>query len=520
MALIRSFLTVGGWTMASRVLGFLRDMAIAALIGAGTVADAFFVAFQFPNFFRRLFAEGAFNAAFVPLFAGTLERDGKPKAMGFAAAALSVMLAVLLAFTVAAEIAMPWVLAAVAPGFRDEPAKFALAVDFARLTFPYLLFMSVVALLGGLLNSTRRFAATAAAPIMLNLVLLSALALIHTGVLAHPGYALSWGVAAAGIGQFLWIALACRRAGLLPPLPRPRLTPGVRRLFRLMLPGIVGAGVYQINVVVGVVLASLLAEGSVAYLYYADRVNQLPLGVIGVAVGIALLPQLTRQLRADDQAGAADSQNRSIEFALLLTLPAAAALIAIPGPVIATLFERGRFGPEETAATAAALAAFALGLPAYVLIKTLSPGFYAREDTATPVKIAAVAMACNVGLAAALMQVLAHVGIALATACTAWLNAGLLAWALGRRGGLALDRRLRRVVPRVALASALMGLGLLGAAWALAGWLAEPGAARVAALAALVVGGLVVFGLLAQATGAASLREVRLMLRRPERTAA
>jgi len=519
MALVRSFLTVGGWTMASRVLGFLRDMTIAGLIGTGPVAEAFFVAFQFPNFFRRLFAEGAFNAAFVPLFAGTLERDGKPPAMRFAAETLSLMLAVLLGFTVLVELAMPWVMTAVAPGFRSDPAKFRLAVDFARLTFPYLLFMSVVALLGGLLNSVQRFAATAAAPILLNVVLLGALALVASGAVAHPGHALSWGVAGAGIGQFLWLALACHRAGLLPPLPRPRLGPAIRRLFRLMGPGMLGAGVYQINVVVGVALASLLAEGSVAYLYYADRVNQLPLGVVGVAVGIALLPLLSRQLRAGDEAAATHSLNRSLEFALLLTLPAAAALIAIPGPIVATLFERGQFGPPETAATAAALAAFAVGLPAYVLIKTLSPGFFAREDTATPVKVAALAMASNVALAAALMQVLAHVGIALAAACTAWLNAGLLALLLHRRGGLRLDRRLKRAAPRVALASALMGLALWAAAQAMEPWLAGPGGARVAALAALVAGGLALFAILAQATGAARVGQLKTALRPPDAAA-
>jgi putative peptidoglycan lipid II flippase len=283
-----------------------------------------------------------------------------------------------------------------------------------------------------------------------------------------------------------------------------------------MGPGMLGAGVYQINVVVGVALASLLAEGSVAYLYYADRVNQLPLGVVGIAVGIALLPLLTRQLRANDDAAAADSLNRSIEFALLLTLPAAAALIAIPGPIIATLFERGQFGPQETLATAWALAAYALGLPAYVLIKALSPGFFAREDTATPVKVAVLAMAANVALAVALMQVLAHVGIALATACTAWLNAGLLAWLLRRRGGLRLDRRLKRAAPRVALASALMGLGLWAAARWMDPWLAAPGGARVAALAALVAGGLALFAALAQATGAASLGALKTALRPPD----
>ncbi|MDJ0896440.1 MAG: murein biosynthesis integral membrane protein MurJ, partial [Alphaproteobacteria bacterium] len=421
MALLRAIATVGGWTMGSRVLGFIRDMAIAAIMGAGPIADAFFVAFQFPNLFRRLIGEGAFNAAFVPLFAGTLETEGHAAAKRFAEATLAVLLPILIIFTVAVEFAMPAILAVIAPGFRADPAKFAMTVDFARLTFPYLMMMSLVALMSGILNALHRFAAAAAAPILLNVVLIASLLMVHAGVLPHPGYALSWGVALAGIGQFLWLAAACQRAGLLPGLPRPRLTAKVRRLFRLMLPGVIGAGVYQVNVLVGIALASLLPEGAVSYLYYADRVNQLPLGVIGAATGVALLPMLTRQLRGGDGTGARDSQNRAIEFSMLLTLPAAAALVAIAYPVIATLFERGAFTADDARAAAATLAAFALGLPAYVLVKALSPGFFAREDTATPVKVAVCALALNIVLAYMLMQVLAQVGIALAAAVTAWV---------------------------------------------------------------------------------------------------
>ena len=514
MALFRSIATVGGWTMVSRVLGFARDMLIANVIGAGLIADAFFVAFKFPNFFRRLFAEGAFNAAFVPLFAGRLTTDGKEAAVKFAAEAASVLGTVLLVFTLAAMLTMPWLMLAIAPGFIDQPDKFDLTVDLTRLTFPYLTFMALVALMGGMLNSLQRFAATAAAPIVLNVVLIGVLLGVRHGVLPDPGHALAWGVAAAGVAQFVWIALACKRAGLGFVPPRPRLTPGVKRLLVLMAPALLGAGVVQVNVVIDVILASTLAEGSVSFLYYADRVNQLPLGVVGVAVGITLLPLLTRQLRSGETDAALGSQNRAIEFALTLTLPAAAALIAMPGPIVMVLFQRGAFDAASAEATAGALAAFAVGLPAYVLIKALTPGFFAREDTKTPVKVAVVAMIANIVLAVALMQVLAHVGIALATALSAWFNASALAVLLARRGHLAFDARLRRCVPRLILASVLMGIAVWWGADLLAGPLGGGEARRIAALAVLVVAGGGLFALAALGTGAVKLTDLRAAVSR------
>jgi putative peptidoglycan lipid II flippase len=365
-----------------------------------------------------------------------------------------------------------------------------------------------------MLNSIERFAATAAAPVILNIVLISVLAAVRADLLTSPGPALAWGVAAAGLGQFVWIALACRRAGILFTLPRPRLTPGVRRLLTLMLPALIGAGVVQINLVIDVILASTLAEGSVSYLYYADRVNQLPLGVVGVAVGVALLPLMVRQLRAGDSQAAQNSQNRAIEFALTLTLPAAAALIVIPEQIITVLFQRGAFDPAAARATAAALAAFALGLPAYVLIKALVPGFHAREDTKTPVKIAIVAVIANIVLALILMQFLAHVGIALATALTAWFNAAMLGWILVRRGHLVFDARLLRCVPRLVLAAAAMAGALWVGAAVLAGPLNDGEPSRIAALAALVAGAMAVYAALAVATGAVRFGELRAAMKR------
>ncbi len=500
--------------MVSRILGFARDMLLANVIGAGLIADAFFVAFKFPNFFRRLFAEGAFNAAFVPLFAGRLTRDGREAAVKFAAEVAAVLGSAMLMFTVAAILTMPWLMVAIAPGFVDQPVKFDLTVDLTRVTFPYLFFMAMIALMGGMLNSLQRFAATAAAPIMLNIVLISVLLGVRGGVLPDPGHAIAWGVAAAGLVQFLWIALACKRAGISFVPPRPRLTPGVRRLLVLMAPALLGAGVVQVNVVIDVILASTLSEGSVSFLYYADRVNQLPLGVVGVAVGITLLPLLTRQLNSGDLDAARNSQNRAIEFALTLTLPAAAALIAMPGAIVTVLFQRGAFDVAAAEATAGALAAFAIGLPAYVLIKALTPSYFAREDTKTPVKIAVVAMIANVALALALMQVLAHVGIALATALSAWFNALALGVVLVRRGHLAFDDRLRRCVPRLLFASAAMA----GAVWwgtgLLAGPLAGDEARRIGALTVLVAGGGGLFVLLSLVTGAVRLKDLRAALSR------
>lgn len=512
MALLRSIATIGGLTSVSRVLGFVRDILIASALGAGPVADAFFVAFKFPNLFRRLFAEGAFTAAFVPIFAGVLETEGKEPARAFAEQALSVLTVALLLFVTAMQIVMPWAMYGMAPGFAALPEKFDLAVQFARITFPYLLFISMVSLMAGVLNSFGRFAAAAATPILLNLCLIFAVIGLAP-LTATPGHALSWGVAGAGVVQFLWLLVACRREGIRLRLPWPRLTPRVRLLMRRALPVAIGAGVYQINLVIDTVIASLLPSGSISYLFYADRVNQLPLGIVGVAIGTALLPLLSRQVRAGNAGAALHSQNRALEFAFLLTLPAAAALVVIAGPVISVLFERGEFGADDAGATAAALAAYATGLPAYVLAKTLTPGYYARQDTVTPVKIAALTTAVNLVLNLILMGPFLYVGIAIATSVSSWLNVGLLAWVLRRRGFLAIDARLRRRLPRMVLASVAMAAILAVLHWGLAGWLTAGVAQGIAALAALVLTGLVAFAVLAQLTGAAGLADLRALMR-------
>ncbi|MBW7852294.1 MAG: murein biosynthesis integral membrane protein MurJ [Rhodospirillales bacterium] len=514
MSLLRAIATIGSFTMLSRITGFARDILIAGLVGAGTVADAFFVAFKFPNLFRRLFAEGAFSAAFVPLFAGLHEKEGPEAARRFAEQAMAVLAWTLLFLVAAMEVAMPWAMHLFAPGFAAVPGKMELTTELTRITFPYLLLVSLVSLQGGVLNSLGRFAAAAAAPVILNLALIAAL-LGLTPLVPSPGHALAWGTSLAGVIQFLWLLAALRREGVSLRPVWPRLTAPVRLLMRRIVPGAVGAGVYQINLLVDTVIASLVAEGAVSFLYYADRINQLPLGVVGIAVGTALLPALSRDLRGGRTEAAMHSQNRALEFALLLTLPAAAAMMALAHPIVSVLFERGRFGGAEAAATAAALIAFSSGLPAYVLIKVLAPAFFAREDTATPVKVAALALVANVALNLLLMKPLGHVGIALATALSAWINCAVLAGLLRRRGGLVLDARLRRRLPRILLASVVLA-GLLAAADAgLAPLWADPSlAVRAGLLAALVVGGLLAFALLAQITGAATLGELKRAARR------
>lgn len=520
MGLFRAIATVGGLTFLSRILGFIRDIMIAAVLGAGPLADAFIVAFRLPNLFRRLFAEGAFNAAFVPLFAGRLEQDGQAAAREFAEQALAVLLWVLLGFVILFELAMPVAILAISAGFSAAPEKLELVILLTRITFPYLLFISLVSLMAGILNSMGRFAAAAATPILLNLTLIGAL-LWLVRFTETPAHALAWGVSLAGIVQFLWLVGHCRRAGMALRLPRPRMTPAVRTMMWRILPGAIGAGVYQINLLIDTNFASFLEHGAITYLYMADRVTQLPLGVVGVAVGTALLPILSRQLKSENPDTAAESQNRALELTLLLTVPATAALLVIPAPITAALFQYQNFTAEAAVATASALAAYAIGLPAYVLIRALTPSYFAREDTATPVKVAAVALIINLALNIALIGPFRHVGLALATSIAAWVNFMLLAWILHRRGHFIMDARLRSRIPRIIAASAGMGLLLVGAEWLFLEQLNTGGSARIAAVAIMVAGGIVVYGLLAWLLRASTAADFRQFLRRgdPNRTA-
>ena len=524
MQLYRAFATVGGLTLLSRVFGFLRDILVAATLGSGAVADAFFVAFRFPNLFRRLFGEGAFNSAFIPLFAKRLEGEGREEARKFAEEALSGLLFVLLILTVVAEIFMPLMMLGLAPGFNATPEKFDLTVLLTRITMPYLLCMSLVALLSGVLNSLGKFVESSSVSIVLNLTMMAATFIaMFLGYTNEPmaGVIQAWGVFAAGVLQLVLLLDGARRNGMWLRLRRPRLTPGVRDLIRLGIPGVIAGGVTQINIMIGTVIASM-QDGAVSHLYYADRIYELPLAIVGIAIGVVLLPDVSRHLRAGNHEAVMDSQNRALEFAMLLTLPAAVALAVVPTEIVKGLFERGAFTARDTPFTAYALAIFSLGLPSFVMIKVFSPAYFAREDTKTPMRYATLSLTANtlgsIGLFFLFrhLGLMPHLGIALATTLGGWLNAGLLYATLVRRGNFVADARIKRAVPRILLASLVMGAALYALAPVLSPWLSAPTPAllRFAALGVLVGGGLAVYAIAALAFGAVDLRQFRRLFRR------
>lgn len=515
--LVRATAVIGSLTFLSRLLGFVREALIARSLGAGWVSDCFIVAFKLPNLFRRLFAEGAFSAAFVPLVSRTIGEAGGDvrAAVRFGEDTLAVFLVFLTGFTALAMVFMPLLVLAMTGGFKAPvPGQFETAVTLSRLTFPYLLLISLSSLLGGMLNSLSRFGAAAAAPIMLNLCMIGAVLLVGEGGVA-TAIALSVGVTVAGITQFIWLLWACSRAGLQLRLRWPRLTPKVRQFGKVVLPAALGQGAMQINLLVDTFIATRFLEaGSLSFIYFADRLAQLPLGVVGVAVGTALLPSLSRLLGEGKPDGANILQNRSMELALLLALPAALALVALAEPIVRLSYERGAFGPEETQATAMALIAFACGLPAYIAIKILTPGFFARQDTATPVKIAVVAMGVNFLLNISLVWQFRHVGLAASTAIAAWVNAGLLYWVLRRRGHFTLDRQLKVNAAKCFGSAALMALACALAAAAFSDALGTQGLALAVVLAAICAGAVLLYFGVVIASGVISWPDLKRRLRR------
>ncbi|MEP3474640.1 MAG: murein biosynthesis integral membrane protein MurJ [Hyphomicrobiales bacterium] len=517
MRLYKAFATVGGMTLISRALGFIRDILVAFVLGTGPIADAFFVAFRFPNLFRRLFGEGAFNAAFIPLFAKELEGDGKQSAKNFANQVASVLITALLITTALAELTMPWLIYFIAPGFNENPEKLDLAIFLTRITFPYLACMSLVALLSGMLNALDKFAAAAAVPILLNIILIAAMsiaALLELNQTATAGIILSWGVAIAGFAQLFLLLFCVTRQDFALKLKRPRLTPQVKKFLWLSIPGILAGGITQINIMIGTIIASM-QESAVSFLYYADRLYQLPLGIVGIAIGVVLLPELSRKLRANEMEAVHNAQNRSLEFSALLTMPAAVALFTIPEPIIKVLFERGAFDANATMETSAALAAFAIGLPSFVLIKVFSPGFFAREDTKTPMIFAGISMIINVSLSLLLFTQYKHVGIAIATSVAGWANAILLGTLLYKRGHFIIDRALVSKLPRIILSSLIMGLVLYYAAQYASPYLSLDNGIwiKFLTLFALVSCGVLAYGLSAEITGATSLKSLKQSLR-------
>lgn len=517
MSLYRNVLSVGGLTLVSRVFGFVRDALMAAVLGISPVSDAFNAAFRFPNLFRRLFAEGAFNTAFVPMFSGALETEGREGARQLASRIMSWLVAVILVVTLLVEIFAEAVMAPFVPGFLDDPAKFELTVFLTRIMFPYLACMSLMAAYAAILNSMDRFFAAAFAPVVLNIVNISALVPLAFLALEAPDTAFWVAVAtmAGGVAQLALVYGAVRRTGLVPRIRLPRFDADVRRFWVLAVPAIIAGGITQINIFVGTVIASG-ADEVMSIIYNADRLYQLPLGIIGIAIGTVLLPELSRHLSAGRELEARQSQSQSLFLSMLLSMPAAGALIALALPIVRVLFERGAFQPEDSVTVSQALIAFAVGLPAFVLIRVLQPGFFSRKDTRTPTVFAAVSLAINIVLSLALFDSLRHVGIALATSVAAWVNVVLLGLFLARRGHFTLTATEWRQQALIGALTLVMAALLAAGAWLLAPVFA-PGASFVLqalALLSLCVLGAAVYFALVHLTGVQRLGTLLRALRR------
>lgn len=489
--MLQRMLTVGGFTLLSRVTGFVRDIILAAVLGAGPVADAFFVALRLPNHFRAIFAEGAFNAAFVPSYARILEQGGAARASLFADRIFTMLLGSQIVLLAIALLFTPGLIDLLAPGFANDPERYQLAVDLTRITFPYLLLVTLVTLYGGILNALQRFAAAAAAPILLNLSLI--VALLLAAFFPTAGHAAAWGVLIAGVLEFILVAGDATRQGAWTVLRWPQLDADVRKFFRALGPATVGSAGVQMALFADTIIASFLPAGALSALYYADRLNQLPIGVIGIAAGTVILPEMARRIAAGDEGGARHAQNRAIEFTLLLSVPCVAAFFVIPDLIMRGMFVRGAFTAADAMAAGQTLMAYAVGLLPFVLIRSAVASFFARGDTATPVKAALIAVAVNIGFKFLLMGPLAQVGLALATSIGAWINLLLVLWFAHRAGHLEIDARLRQSTIR------LLGAGLLLAAllwlcrWPVAQWFADWPLREEATLAALVAAGGVLY---------------------------
>jgi putative peptidoglycan lipid II flippase len=488
--MIGRFFTVGGLTLLSRLTGFARDIVLAAVLGAGPIADAFFVALRLPNHFRAIFAEGAFNAAFVPAYARIRQQEGSTKAQLFSDRVFTLLFASQIVLLLCALAFTPDLIKLLAPGFGKDPGRFALAVELTRITFPYLLLVSLVTLYGGILNALARFAAAAAAPILLNISMMTTLLL--SGFFATPGHAAAWGVLLAGILELLLVGGDTLRQGVLAVFRWPQWEEDVKRFFKALLPATVGSAGLQIALFADTIIASFLSAGALSALYYADRLNQLPIGVIGIAAGTVLLPEMAQRIAAGDERGARHVQARAIEFTLLLSIPCIVAFLLLPDLIMRALFMRGAFTATDALTAGHTLAAYAVGLLPFVLVRSVTATFLARGDTATPVKASLLAVAVNVAFKIVLMAPLAQVGLALATSIGAWLNLVLVAWFAARADHLALDARLGRSLIRLAVAGGALALVL----WLAQGAIARmwPSAGDVGTLAVLAATGAVVYG--------------------------
>ncbi|MBR9650969.1 murein biosynthesis integral membrane protein MurJ [Thalassovita aquimarina] len=513
--LVSGFLTVGMWTMASRILGFVRDAMILSFLGTGPAYEAYVVAFRLPNMFRRFFAEGAFNMAFIPQYSKRLAGEGEQDADAFASQAFAGLASILILLTLLAQLTMPWLIFGLASGFAGQD-QFDLAVVFGRIAFPYILFISLAALLSGVLNAHGRFAAAAAAPVLLNMLVIGAMTLaVVSGW--DIAWALIWTIPVAGVAQMVLVWIAAKRAGFILTPMRPRWSPDMRRLVRVAVPAALAGGVVQVNLLVGQQVASYF-DRAVGWLYTADRLYQLPLGVVGIAIGIVLLPDLSRRLKENDEEGSRDALSRAAEISLSLTIPAAVALIVIPLPLVSVLFERGKATADDSAAIAQAVAIYGLGLPAFVMQKILQPLYFAREDTRTPFRYALVAMVVNAGIAIGLAFSIGWLAAAIATTVAGWVMVGLLSMGARGFGDVArFDARFHARILRIIAASLAMGALLWAGIVLLTPFLGMAGI-RYAALAVLVVLGIVGYFAIGHLIGAFQLGEFKRAMRRGGRS--
>ena len=491
--MIDRILTVGGITLLSRVTGFMRDIILAAVLGAGPVADAFFVALRLPNHFRAIFAEGAFNAAFIPAYARVRGSSGEAAVRLFADRVFVLLLASQIVLLAVALLCTPWVIGVLAPGFGKDPSRFTLAVELTRITFPYLLLVSLVTLYGGILNALDRFAAAAAAPILLNLSMIMTLAL--AAYFPSAGHAAAWGVLLAGILEFMLVAGDATRQGVLPRLAWPKFDDEVWTFLKRFGPATIGSAGTQIALFADTIIASFLAAGALSALYYADRLNQLPIGVIGIAVGTVLLPEMSRRITAGDEDGAKHAQNRAVEFALVLSVPCLVAFVMVPDLIMRGLFNRGAFTAADAQAAGSTLAAYAIGLLPFVLTRSASTTFLARGDTATPVKALFAGVTINVALKILLMGPYAQVGLAFATSVGAWINLGLLYWFAARQNLVVIDQRLRQACGKLVIAAVVLAVALWLTRWVMLRAIPEGTSLRdVMTLGAVVMTGGLVYG--------------------------
>ncbi len=498
MSLFRSVFTISFYISLSRILGFIRDILIAQYLGVSMLSDAFFAAFRLPNFFRRVFAEGAFNSAFVPLFIEKMQnKKSGDEDLLFVRNIFSLLFYALLIFTIIFQIFMPLFMKILFPGFFLDPEKSRTLVSLSHITIFYLIFISLVSLCSGILNSISKFAIPASSPIILNSTLISSV-FVFGAITPNYAYALSWGVFVAGILQFLWVFTFTIKSGFLLYPKVPKFNADMKKFFRKLIPGIIGANVMQINLLIDSIFASAIA-GAVSYLYYSDRINQLPLAMIGIAIGIALLPALSRKIKSGENEGAIKLQNMALEVGLILIIPATLALTVLAYPIISSLFERGKFTPEESFFVAKALMFYSFGLPSYVLVKVMEPAFFARSNTKTPMKIAFVCLINNAVLNVIFFYLkLGYIGIILASVASTYLNLTILITSLIKKNHFHFEKDFVKKVALILIPSILMALTLL----ALRQYFDQSNYLnKITELVIMIAAGLIVYGIAAFFSG-------------------